>query len=134
MKKLSLIFVIATLLLALAMPAFAANSKTGNGETGTYNDRMEGVSVDTDPGASGYWSDPVFVLSGKDNAIWFSITAITGATVTLQFKDVGQSTWSEYGTYTEITNLKIEANPGSQWRCGVADDNQGTSSVSQISW
>ena len=110
-----------------------ANSKTGRGSTND-NARYVGISVDTDPGASGYWSDETHARNHM-GCVWLEITSIDSATVTIQFKAMGQSSWSTYPTtYTEVSSIKIESNPSTQWRVGVEDDNQGSGVTAQISW
>lgn len=129
MKKLFLI------LLILLVPAiiFAANAKTGRSDSDTTL-HYEGVSVDTDPGASGFYSDPVTANWGRDAKIWLEITAVNGTTFTLQYKAQGQSSYTDYGTYTAVGNYEISSNPSTVWRIGIADDNQGTAGTAQISW
>ena len=112
-----------------------ANAKTGNKGTPNKQLTYEEISVDTDPGASGYATEEVGL--NKGDTAEFYISSITGATVHLQWKRAGAAAWTDYDSdgYTEATLLVIEAHSdGEKWRVVVKDNNQGTSSVSGIRW
>ncbi len=134
MKKL-FILIIACLLIAGNL--YAANARTGNKGTPDNTLFFEQGFVDVDPGADGYWCEGVSASQlGNDNVeIRFYIKAITGATVTLQWKRATDSTWTDYEDYTEVTRKVIRDNSKDVfWRAGVKDDQQGTSSTFGIDW
>ena len=109
-----------------------ANQKIGKAVDATKN--YEGVVVDTDPGEDGYYSDPVYINYSKTKTLWFEVTEITGATVSLLMMGPDDTEWSVYGEYTEVTSLIVGGFPGTQFKCGVADNNQGTTSRSKLIW
>jgi len=110
-----------------------ANSRTGKKGTPNGTLKFEEISVDTDPGAGGYATSDVGLNEG--DTAEFYISAITGATVHLQWKRAGATTWTDYDSYTVATLLVIEAHSDNEkWQSIVKDDNQGTSSVSGIRW
>lgn len=91
------------------------------------NRKIEGVTysgavIDTAPGASGYWSNPVSSHEHHVGKLIFSISGIFAATVTLQFKDVF-GTWTDYDTYTDKARLLVEDYTVTQWRAGVKNTN-----------
>jgi hypothetical protein len=92
--------------------------------------RYVSVTVDTDPGASGYFTSIV----RKATRVWVYVSEITGATVSLKFIPPGGTNWTTYSTYTSAQVLEISCHPDTQWKIGVDDDNQGTTSTSTIAW
>ncbi len=137
MKK--LLFIIFAICL-LASHGFAANARTGNKGTPDNTLNYEKIVVDTDPGASGYATLPMSVgeLPDEFDELWFSIEAITGATVTLQWANCSDNactgaTWVDYEEYTEVT-AKVIHDPTKSWRVIIKDDAQGTTSTSMIMW
>ena len=128
---------IVIVLIAVLMPlsVWAANAQTGRAGAGTTNASYEGVTVDTDPGANGFWSEPVAASWGRDGEIYLEITAVNGTTFSLRYKAQGQSSYSIMPTtYTTVGNYKIDSNPATLWSVGIEDDNQGTAGAAQISW
>ena len=88
----------------------------------------EYATVDTAPGADGYWTNPVSMRAkGVGNQLFFSIrdgggSAAWAATLTLQFKCDGDDDWTPYNTYTntDIPRQLIEGQgKGVLWRLGV---------------
>ena len=111
-----------------------ANARIGNKGTPNNTLNYEEITVDTDPGASGYACEGVCLanLAGKDK-MSFYISAITGATVNLQWSR-DNVTFTTYGDdYTTVTKVNIY-DETVYWRSIVADDNQGTTSTSGIDW
>jgi hypothetical protein len=88
------------------------------------------VIVDTDPGASGYFTSIV----RKATKIWVYVSEITGATVSLYFIPPGGTNWTKYSDYTSAQVIEISCHPDTQWKIGVDDNNQGTTSTSTIAW
>lgn len=86
------------------------------------------ATIDTAPGAAGYWCVPVSGRSKRLNKMYFSIretgdsSAFT-ATVTLQFKSPGDTEWQDYDTYTAEQRQIIEDSSSTQWRIGVKSGN-----------
>lgn len=107
-----------------------ANSTAGYDAVTAPTLRYVSVTVDTDPGASGYFTSIV----RKAKTMWAYVSEITGATVTLQFIPPGGTNWTTYDTYTSATIVKIDCHPDTQWKIGVEDDNQGTTSTATIAW
>ena len=108
-----------------------ANFKT----TGNSGLNFEEASVDEDPGAAGYGCNPVRneKMAGKG---MFYIDEITDGTVTLQYKRINKSTWTDYDDYTAEAREKIDdTTPNIEWRAIVKDDAHGTgTSVFGIEW
>lgn len=107
----------------------------------TATGRYEEASVDTDPGTDGYGCNPVSIIYdiGQDvEEMRFYIKQIaTSATITLQWKRSGDSTYTDYDDYTEVTRKVIRDNSaGMYWRAIVKDNNQGSSgtSIFGIDW
>jgi hypothetical protein len=103
-----------------------ANSKT---TAGSYRQ----VIVDTDPGADGYWCDPVNTNQEKANYLFAVIDDSGGdATVSIQRKQP-DGAWVDLSTDETIENgsafvIDTGAAPLS-WRIGVKDSAQGTGTV-----
>jgi len=120
MKKLALLFV-----MIIGILCISANSRD--------DDRYwKYATVDTDPDASGYWTTDV-VPSNTNGKMFFSVTGTGVMTVTLQFILSGQSTWTDYDTYTVAagwagsgeTSPRVvldDKGEGVRWRAGVKDD------------
>jgi len=94
-----------------------ANSQL-NGERYAY------ASIDTAPGAAGYWSKPVALSQVNANALFFSRSGGGVGTVTIQFKlpHTG-STWQDYYTTESLVDgarLRVaDQGAGVKWRAGV---------------
>ena len=133
------------LMLVLAMMlvssiGFAANSKSAGSTT---QGRFVQVSVDTDPGGTGYSSDAVCnknVLGLYVDTVRACITSIgTGAELTLQWS-LDNITWYDYedSPYTTAPQRFVieDVSAGVYYRWHVKDNKQGSggSSVGRIDW
>lgn len=103
-----------------------ANSRT---TVGSYSQ----IVVDTDPGAAGYWSEPVNTNAKSADYLFFVMEDSGGdATVTIQFKQPGGS-WTDLSHDETIEDgAAFVIDTGSAplaWRIGVKDNNQGTGTV-----
>jgi hypothetical protein len=94
------------------------------------------ATIDTAPGANGYWTDSVGMNKRQREKIFFSVretgdSASFSATVTVQFKTDRDDDWQDYDTYTSITREVFEMNQGTQFRAGVknGDYTDGTVTV-----
>lgn len=115
-----------------------ANSR----KSGEY---YEYAVVDTAPGAAGYWTNIVQPRKLSINKLFFSIRMTdkedssaasenASATVTLQFKCVGDADWTDYyndGNDFEIGQREvIDAYAGGvSWRAGVYDKDYTSGSI-----
>ena len=95
------------------------------------NDYYEYATVDTAPGASGYWTNEVSIRRKDLRMLFFSVretgaSATFDVTITLQFKCPGDDDWQDYDTYTAITRKLIEGGAGKmKWRMGVKNGDYG---------
>jgi len=90
----------------------------------------EFATVDTDPGGSGYFTNPVSGRAKKklgSEAIFFSVKDSGDVTVSLQFKDLGDTEWTTYEVYETNTKKRILDGSSTQWRVGVVDSAAFTS-------
>lgn len=115
-----------------------ANSRTSSS---TSTGRFEEAIVDTDPGVDGYGCNPVNILYTrglKKEEMRFYIRQIaTGATITLRWKRMADTDWTEYEDFTEVVRKIIRDNSaGIEWDAIVKDNNQGSSgtSIFGIDW
>ena len=103
--------------------------------------KMEQASVDTDPGTTGYGCNPILYddvkKAGSEFRVFYISQIGTGAIVTLQWKRDTDSSWTDYGDYTEVTRQVIQDQvSGIEWRAVVKDNNQGSlgTSIFGICW
>ena len=118
MKKLKNVILLS--LIALAGLTFISANTTSSDSNHEY------VTVDTDPGAPGYYTAEVNMKYRRNrhkvDRIYFSVRGTFDQTVTLQYKCVGDATWTIYATYTAVTRVAIDDNgDGVVWRAGVVD-------------
>lgn len=94
------------------------------------------ISVDTDPGESGYYSDPI---QAKKEGARFVLYAQEGdATVTIQFKQPN-GTWTDLShseTIEDGAMFVIDTAAASvSYRIGVKDNGQGTeTTIAGLYW
>ena len=114
----------------------------------TSQNGIEQVTVDTAPGAGGYWSNPVFMRKGNDQDIKlmnFSVRekeedATSVIVPSLQFRGIGDLGWTDYNNNDEafvIGDCKVvEANAlFVQWRAGVKEGVYTSGSINAgFSW
>jgi len=94
------------------------------------NDKnYKSVIINTAPGASGYYTDTVSSRDNRLGKMFMSIRGTFSATVTLQFKPVGDTSWTDYDTFTETTRQVIEDYTDCQWRVGVASGDYTSGTV-----
>ena len=93
-----------------------ANSKSNS-------DRHAYATIDTAPGADGYWCDSVSPAKKNATPMWFSYGGGGVATVTLQFQRPGDTGWTDYTTDETLEDgamFIMEAwGAGVKWRAGV---------------
>ena len=109
--------------------------------TKSSDEYYEYATVDTAPGAAGYFTNPVSGRHEKVEKLFFSIRepSASVATVTIQFKCTGDAGWQDYTqsqkqilgpnsadvsdveeTFIVGNRIVIEdSGPGVQWRAGV---------------
>jgi hypothetical protein len=96
-----------------------ANSKS-NGDRYAY------ATIDTAPGADGYWSDAVSMTNKNTKAIFFSQRGGGSATVTIQFKCPTDTDWTDLSTTETIEDgvrFRVDDfGAGVKWRAGVKED------------
>ena len=104
-----------------------ANSKL-NGERYRY------ASIDTAPGADGYWSDAVSMSSVNAGALFFSRSGAGIGTVTIQYKlpHTG-SAWTDYDSPISLTDgvrcRLDDMGAGVKWRAGVKNGNYTSDTI-----
>jgi hypothetical protein len=80
----------------------------------------KGAIIDTAPGASGFWSDPVNASDHKVHVLILSISGIFAGTVRLQYRAVDDPGWTTYETYEDTAREIIEDHTNCEWRVGMA--------------
>lgn len=96
------------------------------------NDYYEYIDVDAAPEAAGYWTEPVSIRKERQRLVYFSMRESGVATITLQYKCIGDSDWTDFNTYTngdEENRFVVEGSGASVlWRAGIkqADYSSGT--------
>jgi len=85
----------------------------------------KGVIIDTAPGASGYWCEPVSGADHKVGQFNLYMSGIWAGTVTLQFRPKGDPGWKGYDDFTNTDDPVqiIEDYTDCEWRAGVASGN-----------
>ena len=102
-----------------------ANSQL-NGERYAY------ASIDTAPGAAGYWSKPVALSQERVSAIFFTRSGAGVGTVTIQYKlpHTG-SVWTDYDSPISLTDgvrcRLDDMGAGVKWRAGIKEDTSADS-------
>ena len=93
-----------------------ANSKS-NGDRYSY------ATIDTAPGADGYWCDSVSMSKKNAGCLFFSYGGGGVATVTLQFQRQDDTGWTDYLTDETLTDgarlILDDHGAGVKWRAGV---------------
>ena len=90
----------------------------------------EYATVDTDPGSEGYFTNAVSGRAKKklgSEAIFFSVKGSGDMSISLQFKDSGDTEWTTYETYEANTRKRILDGSSTQWRVGVVNSAAFTS-------
>ena len=96
--------------------------------------RYKYASIDTAPGAAGYWSEPVSLSQERVTAIFFTRSGAGVGTVHLQYKlpHTG-STWQDYYTTESLVDgarLKVaDQGAGVKWRAGVKNGNYTSGTI-----
>lgn len=104
-----------------------ANSKL-NGERYRY------ASIDTAPGADGYWSDAISMSSVRTDALFASRSGGGVGTIHIQYKlpHTG-ATWQDYYTTESLVDgmrLRIsDHGAGVKWRVGVKNGNYTSDTI-----
>jgi len=99
-------------------------------------ERREHVTIDTAPGADGYWTNPVNPYTKRSDRkagdVYFAIretgelSASLVATMTLQWRQRGANkvweAWQDYDTYTAVQRKIVDDYSAEvQWRAGIAN-------------
>lgn len=92
----------------------------------------EYATVDTTPGASGYFTNAINPRKNSIGKLFFSIRGTGTITVVLQFKCIGDSDWQDYyndgNDFSVGQREAIESYAGGvSWRAGVKNDAAYTS-------
>jgi hypothetical protein len=110
-------FLNALILIAFAILLMGANTQD------TRKNRKY-VTIDTDAGAAGYWTDELSIKYDvpSGDKVYFSIANIGSMTITLQHKLVDAATWTDYASYTAVTRVIInDDSKNTIWRAGIKD-------------
>lgn len=107
-----------------------ANSKNSNGP-------KRQITIDTDPGAPGYYSDPVNTAKEKASFLFFAQEG--NATVVIQFKQPNGGSWTDLShseTIEDGAAFVIDTGAAPlNWRIGIADNGQGTgTTIAGLYW
>lgn len=90
----------------------------------------EYATVDTDPGAPGYYTNEVSAKEKRADKLFFSIRKPGVMTITLQFKCINDSDWTDYDTYTAVGRHVLDDNANAVvWRAGVVNSAAYTSGI-----
>jgi hypothetical protein len=106
----------------------------------TSSDRREEASVDTDPGANGYGCNAVapsrLPVQNKKEVMFYIKSIASGATITLQWKDLDDTDFTDYAGYTTVGRHVIrEIAKDTEWQAIIKNAAQGTgTSVFGLSW
>lgn len=92
------------------------------------------ATVDTAPGATGFWTNELDMRGKKIAYCFFSIRGTGTATVVLQFKCEGDADWTDYynggNAFNKGERIIVEGNAGNVlWRAGVKSGGYTTGSV-----
>lgn len=83
-------------------------------------DYISYATVDTAPGADGYFTAELNVRSKKISHAYFSVRGTGAMTVVLQFQAEGDSTWTDYASTTNNGRAALKGGgAGVKWRAGV---------------
>ena len=95
-----------------------------------------GVSIDTAPGAGGYYTDAVSSSEHRVGALFLSFGNVGTTTVTLQQKTAGDTSWRVYNTFTssDEPRQRIDDYSNTQWRAGVASGDYGSEVIITIDY
>ena len=100
----------------------------------SVGDYKEYVTVDTAPGADGFWTNPIGLRDRHISYMFFSIRGTGVVTVTLQFKCEGDADWTDFynggNAFNKGERNIIEGNAGNVlWRAGVKQGGLTSGSV-----
>jgi hypothetical protein len=95
--------------------------------------RRRYATVDTGPSSPGYFTDEVNMSKIGKRKVFFSVRDMGtsfDATVTLQFKCIGDDGWSDYDTYSSSIRKAIEGEGEHvRWRAGIKDTDYTSGTV-----
>ena len=92
------------------------------------SDFIQYATVDTDPGATGYYTAELNLRGKKTTVVYFSVRGTGSMTVVLQFKVTGDSVWTDYATTTNNGRAALKwGGAGVKWRAGVKNASGYTS-------
>jgi len=94
--------------------------------------RYKYASIDTAPGAAGYWSEPVSLTQARSEALFFSRSGGGVGTVTLQYKlPYSGSSWQDYDSPISLVDgvrcRLDDMGGGVKWRAGIKEDTSADS-------
>ena len=86
--------------------------------------RYHYASIDTAPGADGYWSDAVSMSAVNANELFLNVSGGGTATITIQYKlPHAGAAWTDYTTTETLTSgarFRLDDHgAGVKWRVGV---------------
>ena len=96
--------------------------------------RYSYASIDTAPGADGYWSDSVSMSKANANELFASISGGGVATVTLQYMlPHSGAAWTDYTTSETLESggrfRMDDHGAGVKWRIGVKNGNYTSDTI-----
>jgi hypothetical protein len=96
--------------------------------------RYKYASVDTAPGADGYWSEPVGLSQERAPALFANVAGGGSATVTMQYKlPYSGSAWTDYTTDETLESggrFRLDdMGGGVKWRMGVKNGDYTSGTV-----
>jgi len=92
--------------------------------------RYKDAIVDTAPGADGFATNIVKGSTKGSGYLVFSVRGMGDATVTLQFKGLGDSSWTDLKTYiTNDRELLEGSGNGVEWRAIIKDTNYTSGTI-----
>ena len=96
-------------------------------------DRYTYVTIDTAPGAAGYWCESVSMAAKNATPLFFSRRGTGEGTVTIQYKCQGDSDWQDLTTDIDLVNgvrcvIDDEAR-GVAWRAGIKSGNYSSGTI-----
>ena len=100
----------------------------------TSGDRHSFATIDTAPGASGYWTASVSMSNKNARALFFSRKGGGVGTVTLQFKTAETgAVWQDFTANLSLLNgvryMIDDSASGVSWRAGVKNGNYSSGDI-----
>ena len=97
------------------------------------SDRLAYATIDTAPGADGYWCNSVSMSKKNATPLFFSRRGTGVGTVTLQYQCQGDSSWQDLETDIDLSNgvrcVIDDSARGVKWRAGVKNGDYGSGTI-----